>query len=108
MYRLKFPAQKLDVRITATERCGLLEFTLQKDDSLYLLIMPNSEQHKGWVQVDAANGTISGNNPAHRIYQGWGQSAGFSGHYRFQLSRKPAIAGTFSEQAVYSLSLIHI
>lgn len=102
MYSLKFPAQKLNVRMTATERCGLLEFTLHKDDSLYLVIMPNSEQHKGWVQVDAATGVVLGNNPAHRIYQGWGEPAGFSGHYYFQVNKKPASAGTFSEQGIHA------
>jgi hypothetical protein len=37
----------LKAEITATARCGMMQFTVDKDDSLYLLIMPNSDKQKG-------------------------------------------------------------
>ncbi len=49
----------------------IAQFTIEKADSFYLLVRPNSDQQKGFVQIDAARQEISGYNPVHRIYQGW-------------------------------------
>jgi predicted alpha-1,2-mannosidase len=91
---------KVDTRnfiaeLTGTLRCGMMRFTMKQDDSLYLLIQPNSDYGKGFVQVDAGKGVVFGNNPVHRIYQGWGQPAGFSGWFYIRLQMKPAVSGTF-------------
>ncbi len=36
-YKVALPAYYCITEITATARCGMMQFTLQKDDSLYLL-----------------------------------------------------------------------
>ncbi|CAN5705954.1 GH92 family glycosyl hydrolase [soil metagenome] len=95
-YKIDLPGLHLATEITSTLRCGIMQFTMQKDDSLYLLIMPNSDQHKGFVKVDAATGEVWGYNPAHRIYQGWGEPAGFSGWFYIRVEKAVVASGTFS------------
>jgi putative alpha-1,2-mannosidase len=80
-YRTKFTNNQLVTEITASARCGIMQFTAGKDDSLYLLVTPNSDKGKAHVFVDRAKGEVSGYNPAYRIYVGSGKPAGFSGYF---------------------------
>ncbi len=105
-YKVDLPACHLSAEITPTLRCGMMRFTIQQDDSMYLLIMPNSDKHKGFIKVDAAKGEVSGYNPAHRIYQGWGQEAGFNGWFFIQFEKPFASSGTFSESNIFSADSI--
>jgi predicted alpha-1,2-mannosidase len=105
-YKLQLPAQQLTAEITATLRCGMMRFTLQQDDSLYLLVMPNSDKAKGFVRVNAATGEVWGYNPVHRIYQGWGQSAGFNGWFYIQVQKAGGAGGTFSGAQVFAADSI--
>lgn len=82
--------------MTATLRCGMLQFTMLRDDSLYILVTPNSDKHKGFIQVDPEKREITGYNPAYRIYQGSGQPAGFSGWFVIQYDLPAEKAGTYS------------
>ncbi len=95
-YKLDLPAQQLTTEMTATLRCGMMRFTAHRDDSLYLLVIPNSDKAMGFVQVDTAKGIIWGYNPAYRIYQGWGQPAGFSGWFYIQVEKHIGSSGVFS------------
>ncbi len=95
-YKIDLPASHLTAEMTSTLRCAMMQFTMQQDDSLYLLIMPNSDQQKGFVKVDAATGEVWGYNPAHRIYQGWGEPAGFNGWFYIKVEKAVAISGTFT------------
>lgn len=91
----------VQTEMTATARCGMLRFTLLQDDSLFLLITPNSDKHKGFVKIDTVKKEITGYNPAYRIYQGSGQPAGFSGWFVIQYE-VDARAGTFTGTDVRS------
>ncbi|MGI4728187.1 MAG: GH92 family glycosyl hydrolase [Janthinobacterium lividum] len=104
-YKLSLQKQLL-AEITSTLRCGLMQFTTQKADSLYLLITPNSDYGKGFIKIDVQKGEIYGYNPAHRIYQGWGQSAGFSGYFIIKVEKSIAKKGTFSGAAIFSIDSI--
>lgn len=92
--------------MTATLRCGLLQITMLRDDSLYLLVMPNSDYAKGFIEVNEKTGEVWGYNPAHRIYQGWGEPAGFSGWFYIKVERNFSESGTFSEAEIYNKSSI--
>lgn len=98
-YRVRLDRYGITAEMTALARSSLLQFTVQQADSFYLLVMPNSDQQKGFVQIDAARQEISGYNPAHRIYQGWGQSAGFNGYFVVQVERPFSVKGTFNNGA---------
>ncbi|TWI88390.1 GH92 family glycosyl hydrolase [Chitinophaga japonensis] len=101
-YRVQLTQYGITAEMTALARSSLLQFTLQRADSFYLLVMPNSDQQQGFVQIDAQRQEISGYNPAHRIYQGWGQPAGFSGYFVVQVERPFSVKGTFSNGDVYT------
>ncbi len=105
-YKLDLPGQHMSTELTATARCGLMRFTSTKEDSLYLLIMPNSDQAKGFVKVDAKKGEVWGYNPVHRIYQGWGQPAGFNGWFYIKIEKTIVNNGTFSNDEIFSLDSI--
>ncbi len=87
--------------MTASLRCGVMRFTVNKDDSLFLLVMPNSDFSKGFIRVDAAKGIIYGYNPVHRIYQDWGQPAGFNGWFYIKIEKPFKVKGTFSEENIF-------
>lgn len=100
-YTLQLPDKQLRASITATARCGMMEFSLARADSLYLLISPNSEKGKGSIQVNPATGEIWGYNPAYRIYQGSGQATGFSGWFYIQVEKTIGSSGSFRNQAIF-------
>ncbi|SER96009.1 GH92 family glycosyl hydrolase [Pedobacter rhizosphaerae] len=97
-YKLKLPRYQLLTEVTAMPRSGLIRITALKSDSLYLLISPNSDQGKGYIHIDAAKGEISGYNPVHRIYQGWGQAAGFSGYFFIRIKKQIKSSGVYAEK----------
>lgn len=99
-YKIDLPAYRLTTEISATARCGIMQFTPHKADSLYLLVLPNSDESMGFVQVDAAKGEVWGYNPVHRIYQGWGEPAGFSGYFFIKIEKVGGVGGVFSEQHI--------
>lgn len=83
-----------------------MQFTANKADSLYLLVMPNSDQGQGFIKVDLKKGEVWGYNPAHRIYQGWGKPAGFSGFFYIKIEKQAGVSGTFTENKLLSVSTI--
>ena len=87
--------------ITSTLRCGMMRITALRDDNFYVLITPNSDEGKGFVKIDQANGIIYGYNPVHRIYQGWGEPAGFNGWFYIKVDKKFTSSGTFSEGEMF-------
>ncbi|MEO7211769.1 GH92 family glycosyl hydrolase [Mucilaginibacter sp.] len=96
LYRLDLPKSKLQSAVTATPRCSIMEFTVNTADSLYLLITPNSDFGQGYIKVDEKRGEIYGYNPVHRIYQGWGDPAGFGGYFVIKINRAINSFGTFT------------
>jgi predicted alpha-1,2-mannosidase len=97
----KLSAGKVTTEITSTLRCGMMQFTMEADDSLYLLVLPNSDNAKGFVKIDKIKGEIWGYNPAHRIYQGWGELAGFNGWFYIKVEKPVANGGTFSGNELF-------
>lgn len=101
-YRLQLPRYQLSVEVTATARAGMMRYTAQKQDSLYIIITPNSDSNKAFIRIDRARGEIEGYNPAHRIYQGSGQPAGFNGYFVIRFQRPFTTAGTFDATGLRS------
>lgn len=82
--------------LTAHTRAGLLQFTFGKGGESALLIEPNSDEGEGYIEIHPERNEIVGYNPVHRIYQGAGQSAGFSGHFVVQFDRPLTQFGTWT------------
>jgi predicted alpha-1,2-mannosidase len=106
LYQVNLAKYNLHAAVTATPRCGMMQFTMGKADSLYLLIMPNSDRHEGYIKVDEKSGEICGYNPAHRIYQGWGKSAGFSGYFVIRFEKIAGRAGTFTGDKILTATSV--
>ena len=99
-YAIVLPDAGLSAEMTATSRAAIFRFTplthQEKADPLLadrvqsaqkgfrritLRLVPNSDEKESTITLDAAHNRLFATNPVHRIYQGWGESAGFTGHY---------------------------
>lgn len=101
VYRLNLLSYKIHAAVTATPRCGMMEFTADAADSLYLLVTPNSDYGEGYIKIDVKKGEIYGYNPVHRIYQGWGKPAGFNGYFVIKINKALATKGTFTGDKIF-------
>lgn len=99
-YRLKLAEYQLMLEITATLRSGFMRVTTLTTDSVFLLVSANSDKDKGFIRVDPEKGEISGYNPVHRIYQGSGQPAGFSGYFFIRIRKKINSGGVYDVRSV--------
>lgn len=100
-YKLMLRESGVSVEVSALARSGFIQFTMNKDDSLYILVTPNSDKDKGYVKVDSKRQEITGYNPAFRIYQGIGKPAGFSGYFIIKFQRSFSKKGTYSDNALF-------
>lgn len=80
-YRVMLEKFDIQAELTGTVRSGMLRFAFSGTGKNYLQIRSNSDEKVGKIWFDKQRNEIVGYNPAHRIYQGRGQSAGFSGYF---------------------------
>ncbi|WP_255496076.1 GH92 family glycosyl hydrolase [Mucilaginibacter sp. FT3.2] len=106
LYQVNLAKYQIQAAVTATPRCGIMQFTMDRADSLYLLVKPNSDYHEGYIKVDAQHGEIYGYNPAHRIYQGWGKSAGFNGFFVIRFQKAAGRAGVFINDKILTTATV--
>ncbi|MFD1255435.1 GH92 family glycosyl hydrolase [Mucilaginibacter terrae] len=99
-YRVNLPRYQVTAEVTSSERCGILRFTMQRTDSLYLLVTPNNDRGKAYIEVNAKMQEIYGYNPAYRLYQGSGKPAGFSGYFVMRMVKTFAQSGTFCNDTI--------
>ncbi|MDR1406982.1 MAG: GH92 family glycosyl hydrolase [Tannerella sp.] len=71
--------------LTGLSRAAIMRFDFRREGPHYLVVEPNSDEGLGYVEIDTARREIRGYNPVHRIYQGWGRDAGFSGYFVIRL-----------------------
>ena len=102
----KLTARSIVTEMTSTLRCGMMQFTMLREDSFYVLVSPNSDKSKGFVKVDKIKGEVWGYNPAHRLYQGWGEPAGFNGWFYMKIDKAIANSGTYSGPRIFLLDSI--
>ena len=67
--------------MTGSVRSGILRFTYPGKNKSCLFIRVNSDEKLGRLWINRDQNEIALCNPVHRIYQGSGQSAGFSGWF---------------------------
>ncbi|NJN35483.1 MAG: hypothetical protein HC817_15700, partial [Saprospiraceae bacterium] len=100
-YALNLKQAQLKAELTATARCGMLKITALTDDTLFILITPNSNYAKAALSYNKNKETVFVENKVHRIYQGWGELAGFSGYSAIQFDKKIAVFGSNTEGVVF-------
>lgn len=67
--------------MTATSRSAIFRFEYSASGEAFIVVNPNSDEGEGSIEIDLDKRQIRGRNPVHRIYQGSGKSAGFSGWF---------------------------
>lgn len=80
-YSVVLPDEHMKAEMTGLSRSGLLRFTYDDDGIGHIVVNPNTDEGEGWIEIDTLKREIRGCNPVHRIYQGWGEPAGFSGWF---------------------------
>jgi len=90
-YSVLLDDYQIKAEITGLSRAGLMAFDYTREGEHYIVIEPNSDKGIASIEIDPEKKEIRGYNPVHRIYQGSGKEAGFSGH--FVVSLKDEIAG---------------
>lgn len=100
-YAVSLPDEGIRAELTARSRSAIFRFTYRQAGKAYLVVTPNSDEGQGFVCIDTVNNRIYGYNPVHRIYQGWGQPAGFSGHFVVEFQKKISGYGTFSADSLF-------
>jgi predicted alpha-1,2-mannosidase len=99
-YKVYLSDYFIDVEMSATKRCGFLKFTFEKAGLSHVVINPNSDEGLGYVRIIPEKNEIVGYNPVHRIYQGWGEKAGFSGYFVARFSKKFDSYGVFTKDKI--------
>lgn len=96
-YSVHLKDEQLKAEMTGRSRSAIFKFTYNKSGKAFFVITSNSDENQGFVGYDKEKNIIYGWNPVHRIYQGLGESAGFSGHFVIELPSQPIDFGLFNQ-----------
>lgn len=80
-YSVSLPKEGLKAEMAGLSRAGIFRFTYDREGIGHLVVNPNSDEGVGMIEIDTLRHEIRGYNPVHRIYQGWGEPAGYSGWF---------------------------
>lgn len=95
-YAVNLSDYGITAEMTGTSRAGFLRFVFAHPSKAWVLVQSNAHRGEGTIRIDPKRREISGTNPAHRLYAGAGQSAGFSGYFVVQFDQDFHIGGTWS------------
>lgn len=104
-YKVSLDDYHINAEMTGTSRTAIFRFTYHQAGTAYVVINPNSDENEGTIYYDSVRHEICGINPVHRIYQGWGEYAGFNGYFTATFSKKASNYGTFAKDTVFEHSL---
>ena len=100
-YAVTLHDDSIRAEMTGRSRTAIFRFTYLEDGDGYLVVNPNSDEEQGYIEIDTLNKEIRGFNPVHRIYQGWGEPAGFNGYFIVKYSTPIIEYGTFQGDNIY-------
>ena len=79
-YSVNLPDERLRVELTALSHAAIIRLTPTADGPVFITVTANSDEGEGHAELASGGSAVYACNPVHRIYQGWGERAGFSGH----------------------------
>lgn len=100
-YELGLPESGMSISMTATKRCGFIKVAFDQEGIRTFIIEPNSDESQGFVRIDTDHNRILGYNPVHRIYQGWGEEAGFAGYFVAEFDQDLTGFGLYDAEGEY-------
>ena len=99
-YGVRLPRERLRVELTALSHAALLRITPEVDGEVHIVVRPNSDEREGTVLLDTLRQRVYASNPVHRIYQGWGEGAGFAGHLSLEYT-DPLVRSGVNDSVVW-------
>lgn len=99
-YSVDLQDYNITAAITGLSRSAVMNFDFKESGDHYIIIEPNSDEGMATIQIDPANNEIRGSNPVYRIYQGFGEPAGFSGHFVIKLNFEIEAFGTWENDKI--------
>lgn len=99
-YGVRLPRERLRVELTALSHAALLRITPEVDGEVHIVVRPNSDEREGTVLLDTLRQRVYASNPVHRIYQGWGEGAGFAGHLSLEYA-DPLVRSGVNDSVVW-------
>jgi len=107
-YSVDLERYGIRAEMTATSRAALFRFTYREAGDVYLVVNPNSDEGLGRVAYNPQTHEITGSNPAHRIYQGWGEYAGFDGHFTVSVNKEILEGGVYAGDSLLAPGTLSI
>ncbi len=99
-YAVRLPRERLRMEVTALSHAAMLRITPEADGDVHIVIRPNSDEREATVRIDTLHRRVYATNPVHRIYQGWGERAGFAGHFVLAYT-DPAVASGVNDSVAW-------
>lgn len=99
-YSVNLQRYGVKAEMTSTSRAAIFRFTYKEAGDVYLVVNPNSDEGLGRVAFNPETGEITGSNPVHRIYQGWGEYAGFDGHFVVSINKEIIKGGVYAGDSI--------
>lgn len=100
-YSVELQNYGIQAEMTGRSRSAIFRFTYDKKGEGHLVINPNSDEGEGFIEIDTLRKEIRGYNPVHRIYQGWGEYAGYNGYFVVSYNKQISGFGTFSGDSIF-------
>lgn len=107
-YSVKLERYGIQAELTATSRAAIFRFTYLQAGDVYLVVNPNSDEGLGRIAYNPETHQITGSNPAHRIYQGWGEYAGFDGHFVVEVQKDILEGGVYAGDSLLAPGTLSI
>lgn len=107
-YSVELERYGIQAEMTSTSRAAIFRFTYKEAGDVYLVVNPNSDEGLGRIAYDPDTKNITGSNPAHRIYQGWGEYAGFDGHFTLSIDKEVLEGGVYAGDSLLAPGTLSI
>jgi predicted alpha-1,2-mannosidase len=96
LYSVLLENYGIRAQMAAGSRAAILRFTFPASERAWIVVNPNQRLGEAQIQIRPLSREIVGFNPVHRIYQGSGKPAGFSGWFVVQFDKAFSRYGTWS------------
>lgn len=107
-YKTYLEDYNIKAEMTASTRSAIFKFKFNDEGNAHIVINPNSDEGEGYIEVIPEKNEIVGYNPVHRIYQGWGKSAGFAGYFVLKVEKEIKSYGVFVRDNIYPNETIKV
>lgn len=101
-YAVELDDYGIRAEMTGRSRAAIFRFTYPAEQDAWLIVNTNSDEGQGSLEIDTLGRCIRSCNPVHRIYQGWGEPAGFAGHFVVAFEGEIAEWGVFRADSLFA------